>query len=393
MVERARRVLVVAQIALATTLLIGAGLLVRSFQALDGERLGFVPDQVLTAQLDVEGTRYDSAAAVNRFYDQVLSELARAPGVIAVGAADALPARGSSGASMRIEGQINDEANLPNMAYIAVRGDFFQALRVPLLAGRLFAPSDDDSAAADVAVVNETAVHRYFPNGAIGKRIHIGPVATGPAITIVGVVGDVHGEGAGWPVLPTLFPYHRQQAWESSLSVVIRTRGDPRALTPALRHAVRDADPTVAAHDIETLEAVAGESLASRRFAMALATSFAGLALVLATVGIYGVLAYLVAGRRREFGVRLALGASERSVVGLVLRQGLTWAGSGLALGLVAATAGRALLSASLYGVTAGDPITWTGVAVVLLAVVTGACLIPAVRATRVDPVVTMRAD
>ena len=136
-----------------------------------------------------------------------------------------------------------------------------------------------------------------------------------------------------------------------------------------------------------------GESLASRRFALALVTSFAGLALVLATVGIYGVLAYLVAGRRREFGVRLALGATHWSVVALVLRQGLIWAGDRSRLGLAAAAAGRALLATSLYGVTAGDPVTWIGVAVILLAVVTAACLIPAIRATRVDPVVAMRAD
>ncbi|HEY3934104.1 MAG TPA: ABC transporter permease [Gemmatimonadales bacterium] len=392
-VERARRALVVAQIALAATLLIGAGLLVRSFRALDAVQLGFAPDHVLTARFSVGGTRYDTAAVVNRFYDQVIGELARTPGVVAVGASDALPTQGSSGSSMRIEGQVNDEANLPNMAYLAIRGDYFQALRVPLLAGRLFTVNDNDSAAAKVAVINEAALHKYFPNGAIGKRIHIGPTATGPAITIVGIIADVHGEGASYPVLPTLFTYHRQQTWESSLSIAIRTRGDPLALTPALRRAVRDADPRVAIHDIATLETVVRESLASRRFALALVTSFAALALVLATVGIYGVLAYLVAGRRREFGVRLALGATRRSVVTLVLRQGLIWTAIGLALGLAGAAAERKLLTTSLYGVSADDPMTWIGVAVVLFAVVTAACLIPAIRATRVDPVVAMRAD
>jgi predicted permease len=392
-VERARRALVVAQIALATTLLIGAGLLVRSFRALDAVQLGFTPDHVLTAQLSAKGARYDSAAAVNRLYDQVLGDLARAPGVVAVGAADELPTEGSSNAGMRIEGQVNDEANLPGVAYIAVRGDYFQALRVPLLAGRLFTASDDDSAAADVAVINQTASRQYFPNGAIGKRLHIGPSATGPAITVVGVVADMHGEGAAYPVLPTLFPYHRQQAWESSLAIAIRTRGNPLALTPALRSAVREADPAVAVHDIATLDAVVGRSLASRRFVLALMTSFAVLALILSTVGIYGVLAYVVAGRQREFGVRLALGATQRSVVSLVLRQGLISAAIGLALGLAGAEAGRALLASSLYGVTAGDPITWIGVAAILLAVVTAACLIPAWRATRVDPLVTMRAE
>ena len=392
-VERARRALVVAQIALAAALLIGAGLLVRSFRALDAVKLGFAADHVLTARVSADGTRYDSAGAVNRLYDQALGELARTPGVVAVGAADALPTQGSTGTSMRIEGEVSDEANLPNMAYIAVRGDYFRALRVPLLGGRLFTASDDDSAAANVAVINQTALRQYFPNGAIGKRIHIGPTAAGPAITIVGVVADVHAEGASYPVLPTLFPYHRQQAWESSLSIAIRTRGDPTALTSALRRAVHGADPTVAVHDVATLEAVVGESLASRRFALALVTSFAGLAFVLATVGIYGVLAYLVAGRRREFGVRMALGATRGSVVTLVLRQGMIWTGIGLALGLAAADAERTLLATSLYGVSAGDPVTWIGVALILLAVVTAACLIPAIRATRVDPVVAMRAD
>lgn len=391
-VERARRALVIGQIALAVTLLIGTGLLVRSFRALDGVKLGFTPDHVLTAATNLTGARYDTLARVNLFYDQVLGELARTPGVVAVGAADELPTQGSTGASMRIEGQVNDEANLPNMAYIAVRGDYFRALGVPLLAGRLFT-AGDDSTAPDVAVINETALHRFFPSGAIGRRIHIGPTATGPAITIVGVVGDVHAEGASYPVLPTLFPNHRQVAGGASLSIAVRTRGDPIALTPALRRAARGADPTVAVHDVATLEAVVGESLASRRFALALVTGFAGLALMLATIGVYGVLAYLVAGRRREFGVRLALGATQGSVVGLVLRQGLMWAGIGLALGLAAAVAGRTLVAASLYGVTPGDPITWIGVPAILLAVVTAACLIPALRATRVDPVAAMRAD
>ncbi len=391
-VERARRVLVTAQVALAVTLLIGTGLLVRSFRALDRVTLGFAADHVLTARIALAGGRYDTPGGVNRFYDQVLGELGRTPGVVAAGAADFLPTQGSSGTSVRIDGEANDEANLPNMAYLAVRGDYFQALRVPLLAGRLFAASDD-SAAPAVAVINEAALHRFFPNGAIGRRLHIGPSASGPAITIVGVVGDMHGEGAGHPVLPTLFPYHRQQAWEPSLAIAIRTRGDPIAMTGALRRAIRNADPTVAVNDIATLDAVVDRSMASRRVALALVTGFAGLALLLATVGIYGVLAYLVAARRREFGVRLALGASRRNVVALVLRHGLLWATIGLVLGLAAARAGGALIAASLYGVTANDPVTWIGVATILLAVVGAACLIPALRATRVDPVEAMRAD
>jgi predicted lysophospholipase L1 biosynthesis ABC-type transport system permease subunit len=212
-------------------------------------------------------------------------------------------------------------------------------------------------------------------------------------MTIIGVVGDVRDESADIPAKPTMYANHRQEAWERSLAVVVRTTGDPLLAANTIRRAVHDADPTLAVRDVRTLDDVVGGSLASRRFALGLASCFAIVALVLAAVGIYGVLAYMVTTRTREFGVRLALGASERNVLMLVVRQGLSWSIVGVVLGAAGAVAGGRVLAKVLYGVTPLDGRTYAAVIVVLLGVVGAACLIPAARATRVDPLTSMRAD
>ena len=388
--ERLRRTLVVAQVGLAVMLLIGAGLLVRSFRELTRVRLGFDPDRVLTAQLRAGGERYESPDAVNHFYDRVLDEIAHAPGVIAVGAVTILPTHGSVGSAVRVEGEPVDEANLPEIRYLAVRRDFFKALRIPLKAGREFDASD----AADgpkTILINEAAERRFFPRGdALGRRIRIGPDPNGDPMTVVGVVGDIRTDGFAVPVPPTLFANHRRETWERSLAVVIRTSGDPASATPVLRRAVKGADPTLAIRDVRTLDDVIGSSLAPRRFALGLVASFAGLALLLATIGIYGVLSYAVTSRTREFGVRLALGATERSILVLVLRQGLAWSLFGLVVGVGGALASGRLLSRMLYGVQPLDSTTYVGVVGGLVVVVAVACLVPSLRATRVDPIQSM---
>ncbi|MGH7620566.1 MAG: ADOP family duplicated permease [Gemmatimonadaceae bacterium] len=391
--ERVRRGLVVAQVGLAVMLLVGAGLLIRSFGALAREHIGFEPDHVLTAQLRASGTTYDSSAAINHFYDGVLSNLASVPNVVAVGGTTILPTQGHVGSSLRIEGEPTDENNLPDIGYVGIRGDYFKAMGIPIVAGRTYDATDLPDGPKTV-IINQAAARRFFPKGdAVGRRIRIGPQPKGAWITIIGVAGDIQDEGIGSATHPALYANHRQEAWDRSMAIVVRTSGDPSAATGAIRRAVRAADPRLAVRDIKTLNDVLASSLAPRRFSLGLVASFACVALLLATIGIYGVLSYAVASRTREFGVRLALGASANSVLLLVARDGFAWSGLGLVVGLGAAAASGRLLQKMLFGVTPLDVSTYVGVAAGLFCVVGIACLVPAVRATKVDPLTSMRAE
>ncbi len=391
--ERARRLLVVVQIGIAVPLLVGAGLLIRSFQDLTVVNLGFQPEHILTAQLRVDGPRYDSAAAVNQFYDVVLGEIGATPGVLATGAVMSLPMQGVIGSGIQVEGAPVDAKEPPGIGYSMVRGDYFTAMQIPIVEGRGFDASDTPEAPG-TALINQAAVRVFFPNGsAVGRRVRIGPNSNAPWTTIIGVVGDTRDESLDTPPKPRIYDNGRRNTWWGSLSVVVRTAGDPLTVIPAVRAAVRSGDPALAVRNFETLEAVVGGSLAARRFALGLASAFAVLALVLAALGIYGVLAYSVMSRTREFGVRLALGAPPRSVLALVLRDGFGWSLLGLALGIGAALAGGRLLAGMLYGVTPADATTYGVVTCGLLLVVALACLLPARRATQVDPLTSIRAE
>ena len=390
---RTRRTLVVAQVGLAVILLVGAGLLLRSFAELTRVRLGFNPAHVLTARLRATGDVYDSAAAVNRLFDGVIDGVRGTPGVVAVGGATYLPTQGRVGTALRIEGETGDEANLPDLGYVAVRGDYFKAMGISLKAGRDYAVSDGDGA-PKVAILNETAARQFFPRGdAIGRRIRIGPNPNGTPMEIIGIVGDLRDERLEEPAKPMLYANHRQEAWDISVSLVIRTTGDPESAVPVLRRSLRAADPALALRDVRSMEDVIGSSLASRRFALGLIWCFAGVALLLAAVGVYGVLAYVVTSRTREFGVRLALGATSGSVLRLVMRQGMEWGALGLLIGLAGAIAGARILAGSLYNVGTFDVTTYLMVAGALLVVVIVACIVPGARATRVDPISSMRAE
>ena len=392
--ERVRRMLVVAQMGLAVVLLVGAGLLIRSFQTLTSLDLGFEPGQVLTGRVSLDGPRYDSTAVVNTFYDGVFSEIAGAPGVIAVGAVMALPTRGGNFSSgIVVEGSVADPDNPASVAYSMVRGDYFKAMGIPLLAGRTFSPHDGPDG-PKIAIVNETAARTLFPGGeAVGRRVRIGPNPEATMHTIIGVVGDVRQHGFETPVGAQFYDNGRAQTWWKTLSLVVRTSGEPSAAVSLVSQAVKAGDPGVAVQDIETMDQVVKSSIAPRRFALGLASAFAGLALLLSAVGIYGVLAYSVTARTREFGVRVALGASSRSILRLVLVQGVAWSLVGLALGIVGALAGGRLLGGMLYGVTPADALTYIAVAGCLLVVVVVACILPAMRAARVDPLINMRAE
>jgi predicted permease len=374
-------------------LLTGAGLLIRSFAELTRVTLGYDPNAVMTAGLRAAGDQYDDPVRVNTFYDGVIDELSRAPGVTAVGAVSDLPTRGGSGTSLRIEGEQNDEARLPDLMYLSVRGDFFKALRIPILAGRAYDGRDRPDV-PETAIINETAATRYFPKGdAVGRRIRIGPDPHGTWMTIIGVAGDIRSDGLAMPPKPTLYANHRHEAWMRSMSLVMRTSRSATDAGALIRRAVRAQDRSLAVRDLQTLDDVVGGSLASRRFALGLAMSFAFVALTLAAIGIYGVLAYNVGNRTREFGVRIALGASSFRVVSLVVRHGVLASLVGIFAGLVGAMLGARLLSGMLFGVAPLDARTYASVVLLVFLVSMIACIVPALRATRVDPLTSIRAD
>jgi predicted permease len=303
-----------------------------------------------------------------------------------------LPSQGKQFSTMFVEGAAVP-ANPPDIGYTMVRGDWFRALKIPVIAGRTFTASDTPES-PKVVTINEAAAKFYFPNGnAVGSRVRIGPNPNADFVTVVGVVGDMR-DASNWTApVPTIYDNARQQTWWRSLSLVIRTTGDPMTVVPSIRSALKQADPTLALRDVATLDDVIGDSLSTRKFALGLATCFAVLALILAAVGIYGVLAYSVNARTREFGIRLALGATNGNVLLLVLRQGLAWSLTGLAAGIAGALAFGKLLASSLYGVSATDAGTFAIVSVGLIAVVLVACIVPAGRATRVDPIKSLRAE
>ncbi len=390
--ERLRRTLVAAQIGLAVVLLVSAGLLLRSFAELTRVQLGFDSDHVLTARVRAAGTRYDSSTVMNAFYDGLLNDIAHAPGVVSVGAARSLPTRGGVTSSLRIDGEPNDETHLPDIGYISVRGDYFKVLHIPLITGRVF--DETDVTGPETGVLNETAAKRFFPRGdAIGRRIRIGPVSNGPWITIVGVVGDIRDQSLDAPAKPTLFANHRRETWERSMFLFVRTSGDPTRFVATIKDALRRADPALATKDVQTLNDVLALDLAPRRFALAVCAAFAVVAFVLAAIGIYGVLSYMVSTRARELGVRIALGATGRDVMLLVGRQGLGPSLAGVVLGVGGALANGRLLASSLYGVGPTDAATYLAVVGAVLAVALAACFVPARRAMKVDPLASIRAD
>ena len=387
-----RRILVVAQVALAMVMLVGAGLLVRSFDALQRVSMGFSSSHVLTAQLVVQSHRYDSLAVVNQFYNDIFARLRATPGVEAVGAVSGLPLRGNSTCGLIAERHPAPLGHLPEVNCMAARGAFFETLRVPLVRGRFFNATDLPGNSIAV-LINETMARRFWPGeDPVGQRMRLGPDPSVPWETVVGVVGDTRYNGMGQDPVPTAVEFDEQHPW-GSLDIAIRTTGDPARAEGALRSALRAVDPNVGVQDVRPMDDILGSSLAARRFAMALISAFAFVALALAAIGVYGVLAYSVTSRTREFGIRMALGASTQSVLGLVLRQGLGWSLIGLVLGVAGAFVAGRSLRAYLFGIQATDAVTFAAVACGLLAAVAAACVVPARRAIRVDPMQAMRED
>lgn len=392
---RVRAMLVVAQVALALVLLVGAGLFLRSFMALQGVDAGFDPQGVLTARLSLPLERYDPPAKRAATMRDFLARVQAVPGVESAGLATLLPLTGRSDWSFDIEGKMQGPADppLPAVEYRAVSADYHKALRIPLVRGRMLLDSDGFDAPHAV-VINETMARVIFPGeDPVGKRVRLrsrDPKA--PWATVVGIVKDVREWGLDVPARPVAY-YSLPQRAPMGAYLVVRTRQSPSSLLGALQAELRAVDPDLPLYDVSPMAAVVDGSVSQRRFSMLLLALFASVAVVLASLGIYGVIAYTVTQRTRELGIRMALGARQVDVLGLMVGQGMRLTLVGVGVGLVLALGLGRLLGALLYGVKAHDPLTFAGVAVLLVGVALMATWLPARRATQVDPALTLRAE
>ncbi len=390
-----RRLLVISELALSVVLLIGAGLLIRSFARLQDVSPGFNPHGVLTFDLTMTGRRYNDKQAILNTYRELWDRLEHSPGAIAAGGVTSLPlSEAFAWTPITVEGR----TPLPGEKFLnaderLVSGHYFEAMEIPLRRGRFF--NDQDDATKPIAViVDEYMAEQLWPGqNPIGKRIHIVELPSkDPWQTVVGVVGRVKQDSLDSNPRIAFYLAHTQFPTRA-MTVAFRGRTSPDALLSACKNALHNLDPDLPMYYVRTMEQRVGESLARRRFSMLLLGMFASVALVLATIGIYGVMAYLVTQGTRELGIRIALGASPRNILSLVVRQGMALAFAGVTLGLAASSLLTRLIRTLLFDVRATDPLTFGGIAIFLAIITLLACYIPAQRAARIDPLVSLRCD
>lgn len=383
--RRIRAVLVAGEIALSLVLLVFAGLTVRSFVKLQHEPAGFNPEHVLTLGVSLPAARYPTPAQKAAFWQRALDELRRIPGVEIAAATSRLPLLpGNSTRGLRIKHLPPDSQ--ATAAYRTASPQYFEAMRIPLIQGRAFDDADREGRPL-VAIVSASAAQRYWANrNPIGERFSIDE----PEITIVGVVADIHAAALDKAPQPTVYVPYRQDPWPSMV-FTLRTSASPGALTTAVRDAIWQVDKDQPVGAVRTMDQQLANSLTRRRFSVTLLSVFGVVAVSLAAIGLYGVLAFIVAQRRREIGVRMALGAQPRDVIADVMGQGLRLAGVGVAIGLALALAGSRVLSSLLFGTSPTDALTFAAVATLLVAVAAVASLVPALRASRVDPLMALR--
>ena len=393
-----RQSLVVVEVALALVLLVGTGLMVRSLARLFAIAPGFDASHTLTMQVDAAGHRYDSDTATYLFFEQALERVRRLPGVTSAAFTSQLPMSGDlEGYGVEWESVPESRNDLPSALRYAVTPDWFRAMRIPLRHGRLLDASDRPGA-PEAIVISESLARRVFPGAdPIGQRLRIGPEigdSTRPWGTVVGVVGDVTQTSLALGADDALYVSMGQWPWVDQVqSLVVRTVGDPATLAPAVEREVWSVDRDVPIVRVATMSDLLARSEARRHFVLIVFETFALAALALAVIGIYGVLAGSVAERMRELGVRAVLGATPESLRALVLRQGMTLAGIGTAIGIGAAVLATRAITTLLFGVSRLDPLTYVGVIALLLGVSAVACWVPAWRASRVDPAVTLRGE
>jgi putative ABC transport system permease protein len=395
---RMRSVLACGELAISLVLLVGAALALESFGRLTGVNPGFDSSDLLTFGIQLTGNRYVAPASRSSFLDQALSRLSTLPGVEQVATIDTLPLRqGSDILFSLVGGTGSAPPGEPLAAYIRVASpDYFSALRIPLIRGRVFTPADN-AAGLPVVVIDQMMAKKFWAGqDPIGQQIWIakpmGPPFAEPAPRqIIGVVGDIRESSLADTGGQTMFIPYAQTKWNDNASFVVRTRRAPMLTLPDVRGALHSLDANLPLLSPETMEGVVTDSLSGWRFHTVLLGVFGALALVIAAIGVYGVISYSVAQRTHEIGVRMALGAQRRDVMRLVIGQGAALAGIGILIGIGAAFGLTRLMASMLYGVRPTDPLTFAAVAIVLLFVALAACYIPARRAMKVDPMVALR--
>jgi predicted permease len=391
--SRARNILVVAQVSLAMILLVGASLLVESMIHLTHQNPGFDPNNVLTFNLDLPDARYGKPEQSIVFFRELFDRLRTIPGVQSASGVLPLPLSDDIiRTSFEIEGRPMAKSDLPRVHFRIVAQDYLPTMRVPLISGRDLTPRDNRNS-TPVVLINETLARRYFPNeNPVGKHIKPNVADTGEEKMreIVGVVGDVHHHNLWQPNDPECYvPY--DQAALGAMSIVVRAQGEPMSVLPSIRERVRALDAQLPIYKARDMRDYISDSVAQRRFTSLLVSVFAAAGLLLATVGLFGLISYSVEQRRTEIGIRIAVGAERGDIISMVLRSGVTLALAGIVIGLAGTLALSSVLKSQLFGVSATDPITFIGVALGLVAVATAACYIPAWRAANADPLVALR--
>jgi putative ABC transport system permease protein len=389
-----RRGLMIVEVALALVLLTGAGLMMRTLQQLTLVETGFRPDHLLTMRISLSGDRWNEAR-LQAFYDDLLARVQALPGVTRAALAYSLPIDGSNWNSIFIVGDkpVPPRTQLPTAAFTPVSSGYFETMGMRLIQGRVF-DSSDRPASPTVVVVNETLTRRLWPGEEpIGKRLKQGwPEDQSAWREVIGVVGDVKFEGVAEETPAQVYLPMTQES-SQGFAIVVRAAADPGRLSSVVEATVHQLDKDLPLFAVRTMDQMLTESMARQRMATLILAVFAAIALTLASIGLYGVVSHGVTERTHEIGVRMALGANQRHVLKLVVRQGLSMAAAGIAIGLAGAIALSKTVQALLFGVTATDPLTFAAVVAVLLCVATVACYVPAWRATRVDPTQALRAE
>jgi predicted permease len=388
-----RRLLVVSELALSVVLLIAAGLLIRSFAQLQNVAPGFNPRNVLTFELALNGHRYGDKQTIENTYRQLWTALEQIPDAVAAGGVTALPlSQAFAWTPITVEGR----TPLPGERFLnadarVVGGRYFQAMEIPLRSGRFF-NRKDIGGKTPVVMIDEFMAEQLWPGqDAVGKRIHM-VESEEPWLTVVGVVGRVKHESLDSD--PRIAFYLAQTQYPTrALTLVVRSQSEPSVLSPAIKQELRGIDPDLPMYSVRTMDERVAESLARRRFSMLLLGLFAGAALALATIGIYGVMAFLVNQGTREIGIRMALGATRHEILKLVVLKGMTLAVSGVVIGLAAALVLTRLMRSLLFGISAADPATFGAISLLLTLVALLATYFPARRAARIEPILCLRSE